>query len=97
MMDRLRRFLDELDEDILEDRPEDRYNPEGLIEYESVPDEDEDEDGISDELEDGDSSEERVDVSPQKRAGSGKVRPRKRKRRGRADSQRHKVATIRRF
>ncbi|THW39982.1 hypothetical protein D6D21_07066 [Aureobasidium pullulans] len=68
MMDRLRRFLHELDEDILEDRPEDRYNPEGLTEYESVPDEDED--GISDELENGDSSDERVDMSDQEEQGA---------------------------
>ncbi|THW42614.1 hypothetical protein D6C98_09207, partial [Aureobasidium pullulans] len=39
-------------EDILEDRSGNWYNPESLIEYESVPDEDED--GISDVLEDGD-------------------------------------------
>ncbi|KAG2164563.1 hypothetical protein JADG_004302 [Aureobasidium aubasidani] len=63
MMDRLRRFLDELYEDILEDRPENWYDPDGLIEYKSVPDEDEDE--ISDELEDGDLFEEHVDVSGQ--------------------------------
>lgn len=63
MIDRLRRFLDDLDEDILEDRPGNWYNPEGLTEYESVPDEDED--GISDELENGDSSDERVDMSDQ--------------------------------
>ncbi|THZ57632.1 hypothetical protein D6C85_10403 [Aureobasidium pullulans] len=49
VMDRLRHFLDKLNEDILEDRSGNWYNPEGLIEYESVPDEDED--GISDELE----------------------------------------------
>lgn len=36
MMDRLRRFLDELYEDILEDRPENWYNPHGLIECKSV-------------------------------------------------------------
>ncbi|OBW67173.1 MAG: putative 1,4-glycogen branching enzyme [Aureobasidium pullulans] len=65
VMDRLRRFLDELNEDILEDRPGNWYNPEGLIEYESVPDEDEDEDEMSHELEDGDLFEEHVDVSGQ--------------------------------
>ncbi|OBW69661.1 MAG: RNA-binding domain-containing protein [Aureobasidium pullulans] len=63
VMDRIRRFRDELNEDILEDRPGNWYNPEGLTEYESVPDEDED--GISDELENGDSSDERVDMSDQ--------------------------------
>lgn len=63
VMDRLRRFLDELNEDILEDRPENWYDPDGLIEYKSVHYEDENE--TSDELEDGDSFEEHVDVSGQ--------------------------------
>ncbi|THX12914.1 hypothetical protein D6D13_03992 [Aureobasidium pullulans] len=50
VMDRLRRFLDELNEDILEDRPENWYNLDGPVQYESAPDEDEGE--MSDELED---------------------------------------------
>ncbi|CAD0027950.1 unnamed protein product, partial [Aureobasidium pullulans] len=52
-------------EDILGDRSGNWYNPEGLIEYESVPDEDEDEDEMSHELEDDDSFEEHVDISHQ--------------------------------
>ncbi|THY23708.1 hypothetical protein D6D01_05879 [Aureobasidium pullulans] len=36
VMDKLRRFLDEPNEDILEDRSGNCYNPDGLIEYESI-------------------------------------------------------------